>query len=149
MRSDALTDRMLATGRPDAYLDLFEQLVLDAAIQRLLKAPPSPSTRELLHQLLLSSSHRCHRQIAYRLQQLACPESVACVEVVLDRGFEHLAYTALTSAELTKWFSRLLWAIGTPEAFRLIRQHAHSEDGGVRREMARWIKRIAAATTPQ
>ena len=147
MRSDALTDRMLTAGRPDAYLDLFEQLVLDAAIQRLLKAPSSSHTRELLHQLLLSSSHRCHQQVARRLRQLAHPDSVACVEALLEGGFEHLAYTALTSGEIAAWFGGLLWAIGTPEAFALIRRHARSKDEGIRHEMKRWERRITPSAT--
>ncbi|MEO3991626.1 hypothetical protein [Pseudocitrobacter cyperus] len=149
MRSDALADRMLAAGRPDAYLDLFDQLVLDAAIHRLLNAPASTPGRELLHQLLLSPVHRCHQQVVRRLRQLAHPDSVVCVEQVLKNGFDYLAYTGLTSAEIATWFSRLLWAIGTPRAFALIRVQACSADEGIRTEMTRWLKRIAASETPQ
>ncbi len=50
-------------------------------------------------------------------------------------GFEHLAYTASEPGVIAKWFSWLLFEIGTEEAISVLRQYTQSQDPAVATEM--------------
>lgn len=147
-RSGNPLDSLLTVGQPDAYLDLFGKLLLDTAIHRLLAAKTPHDHLELFHQLLLAPDHRCHQQIAERLQHIGSPSTVNWIRKVLERGYGYLDYTGLDCGALTRWFAQVLWAIGTTEALAVIHEYAGSPDEGMATEMMRWQKCITASERP-
>ena len=100
---------------------------------------------DILNQLLINPNHRCHQQIAKNLQDYA-PSSttIPFVRKVLESNFEYLEYTCSGSDAIAKWFSWLLYSIGTAEAIDLMKEYSNSNDEGIRNEMLYRLKRIHA-----
>ncbi|PRP90093.1 hypothetical protein ENSA5_67900 [Enhygromyxa salina] len=90
---------------------------------------------DLKNRLLVTPGHRHHQAIARSLQAIADPSTVAFVRRALQLGYEHLEYTASEPDVITKWFSWLLFEIGTREAIEVMREFAGSRDQAVADEM--------------
>jgi hypothetical protein len=91
---------------------------------------------DLLNQLLINPNHRSHQQIAKNLQDIApSPTTVPFVRKALERNFDYLEYTCSDSDAIAKWFSWLLYSIGTEEAIDLMKEYSNSTDEGIANEM--------------
>jgi hypothetical protein len=114
-------------------------------LDTLLYAIESPDSQivAVLNELLMAPWHRSHQRVAKLLQQTASPTTVPYVKKVLENGFDFLKYTASDSHVIAKWFSWLLFAIGTREAIDLMQEYAASSDGGIAREMKYRLSKVA------
>ena len=91
---------------------------------------------DLLNDLLINPNHRSHQVIAKNLQDLApSPTTVPYVRKVLETNFDYLKYTYSDSDAIAKWFSWLLYSIGTDEAINLMKEYSDSTDAGIANEM--------------
>ena len=90
---------------------------------------------DIKHQLLISPSHQRHQAVARGLQRIGHPDSIPYVEAVFEQGFDFLAYTCSDHDVIAKWFSWLLFDIGTPEARALLVRLSSSEDPDIAKEM--------------
>jgi hypothetical protein len=91
---------------------------------------------DILNELLINQNHRSHQQIAKKLQDNApSPTTVPFVRKALETKFEYLEYTYSESNVIAKWFSWLLYSIGTPEAIDLMKEYSNSTDEGIANEM--------------
>ena len=98
---------------------------------------------DLLNELLINPNHRNHQQIAKALQDLApSPTTVPFVRKALETNFDYLEYTCSDSDAIAKWFSWLLYSIGTTEAIDLMKEYSHSADEGIRNEMLYRLKKV-------
>ncbi len=116
---------------------------LDSAIEPLLRAGEPHRYQDLFQQLLVLPGHHHHQEVAMELQQTGDPSTISYVRQVFAQGFDYLDYTCSDSDAIAKWFSHLLWKIGTPEALALIEEYAEHPDEGIREEMRYRLKRIA------
>lgn len=116
---------------------------LDLAIEPLLEAENPQDYLDILNQLLLIPYHTRHQEVAWSLQQIGSPDTVPFVRQVLESHFDYLEYTCSESGVIAKWFSHLLWKIGTPEAIALIEEYAQSSDEGIQGEMQYRLRRIS------
>ncbi|WFW64381.1 hypothetical protein NFJ77_19995 [Escherichia coli] len=98
---------------------------------------------DALNLLLVTSGHYHHQEVAMKLQQIGDPSTIPYVRQVFAHGFDYLDYTCSDSGAIAKWFSHLLWKIGTPEALALIQEYTSHSDEGIRKEMLYRLKRIA------
>jgi hypothetical protein len=64
------------------------------------------------------------------------------VRKVLENNFDYLQYTCSESSTIAKWFSWLLYSIGTKEAIELMREYSNSEDEGIANEMRYRLKKM-------
>ncbi len=117
-RINTVTEQLLSANNPRFYLDV-------------------------LNVLLVTSGHYHHQEVAMKLQQIGDPSTIPYVRQVFDQGFYYLDYTCSDSGAIAKWFSHLLWKIGTPEALALIQEYTSHSDEGIRKEMLYRLKRIA------
>ena len=102
-----------------------------------------PKYVDILNELLLDPNHKCHQQIAKTLQDDApSPSTVPFVRKVLESNFDHLEYTCSESDSIAKWFSWLLYSIGTTEAIDLMKEFSNSNDEGIRNEMRYRLKKL-------
>lgn len=92
---------------------------------------------DLLNELLINPNHRSHQQIAKTLQDqdTPSPTTVPFVKKVLETNFDYLEYTCSESGAIAKWFSWLLYAIGTSEAIDLMKEYSNSKNKGIANEM--------------
>jgi hypothetical protein len=98
---------------------------------------------DILNELLINPNHRSHQQIAKNLQDDAPrPTSVPFVRKALESNFDYLEYTCSDSGAIAKWFSWLLYSIGTTEAIDLMREYSNSSNEGIRNEMLYRLKKI-------
>jgi hypothetical protein len=97
---------------------------------------------DLLNELLINPNHRSHQRIAKALQHTPSPTTVPFVRKALESNFDYLEYTFSDSDVIAKWFSWLLYAIGTPEAIDLIKEYSHSTNEGIKKEMLYRLKRV-------
>lgn len=116
--------------------------LLDFAIEQLFGVKNQQDYLDILNQLLLIPYHTRHQEVAWRLQQIGSPDTVPFVRQVLESRFGYLEYTCSESEAIAKWFSHLLWNIGTPEAIALIEEYAQSSDEGIQGEMQYRLRRI-------
>jgi hypothetical protein len=96
-----------------------------------------------LHALVVAADHRCHQRVARLLQGIASETTVPVVVDVVNRGFDMFAYTCSVPGVIAKWFSWILFAVGTPrarEALELLSTSAADVD--VRREMASRLAKL-------
>jgi hypothetical protein len=99
---------------------------------------------DILNELLINPNHRSHQQIAKTLQDKApSPTTVPFVRKALERNFDYLEYTGSDSGAIAKWFSWLLYSIGTPEAIALMKEYGNSNDEGIRKEMLYRLKKAS------
>lgn len=98
---------------------------------------------DILNELLINPNHRNHQEIAKTLQDLApSPTTVPFVRKALESNFDYLEYTCSDSDAITKWFSWLLYSIGTTEAIDLMKEYSNSNDEGIRNEMLYRLKKV-------
>jgi hypothetical protein len=98
---------------------------------------------DLLNELLINPNHTQHQYIAKVLQDdIKSPSSVPFIEKALATHFDYLAYTCSESEVITKWFSWLLYEIGTPEAIAVMHRYAGDPDEGISNEMKRRLDKV-------
>lgn len=97
---------------------------------------------DLLNELLINPNHRSHQRIAKTLQDTPSPTTVPFVRKVLESNFTYLDYTYSEPAVIAKWFSWLLYSIGTTEAIDLMKEYSHSTDEGISKEMLYRLRNI-------
>lgn len=98
---------------------------------------------DLLNELLINPNHRSHQQIAKNLQDYApSPSTVPFVRKALESKFDYLEYTCSESNVIAKWFSWLLYSIGTKEAIELMKEYSDSNDEGIRDEMRYRLRKV-------
>lgn len=71
--------------------------------------------------------------------------TVPFVRKVLESNFDHLEYSCSETGVIAKWFSWLLFAIGTDEAIELMKEYSSSPDEGIRNEMLNRLKKVDSA----
>lgn len=96
----------------------------------------------ILNCLLINPNHHSHQYVARLLQEMACPTSIPYIKQVLDSEFAYLEYTCSESEVIAKWFSWILYSIGTKEAIDIIKEYTKSKDIGIRKEMLYRLKKI-------
>lgn len=101
-----------------------------------------PKYIDILNELLINPHHRKHQEIAKHLQDYPSPATVPFVRKVLESKFDFLEYTCSDSDAIAKWFSWLLYSIGTTEAIDLMKEYSNSSDDGIREEMLYRLKKI-------
>lgn len=102
---------------------------------------------DTLNELLVNPHHRSHQQIAKALQDEAPSAStIPFVRKALESNFDYLQYTCSESGSIAKWFSWLLFSIGTKEAIDLMKEYADSPDEGIANEMRNRLKKVNAKT---
>lgn len=95
-----------------------------------------PNFIDLLNELLINPHHKSHQVIAKNLQDIApSPTTVPFVRKALETNFDYLKYTCSESNSIAKWFSWLLYSIGTDEAIKLMKEYSNSTDKGIANEM--------------
>lgn len=98
---------------------------------------------DILNELLINPNHRSHQLIAKTLQDEApSPSTVPFVRKALESNFDYLEYTCSDSDAIAKWFSWLLYSIGTTEAIDLMKEYSNSSDEGIRNEMLYRLKKV-------
>lgn len=97
----------------------------------------------LLNQLLINPNHKSHQLIAKALQDHSpSPTTIPFVRKALESNFAYLEYTCSESSAIAKWFSWLLYLIGTKEAIDLMQEYSNSGDEGIANEMRYRLKKI-------
>jgi hypothetical protein len=132
--------KAIATSDPDEIRMTLTLIWLSGDISRYI---------DMLNELLINPNHRSHQQIAKSLQDNA-PSSttVPFVRKVLETNFDYLAYTCSNSNVIAKWFSWLLYAIGTTEAVDLMKEYSNSSDEGIRNEMRYRLEKLMFDKNP-
>lgn len=102
----------------------------------------SPTIIEVLNHLLIKSSHQSHQEIAMRLQKVKSPSTVLYVRKALETDFDYLAYTCSDDRTVAKWFSWILFEIGTPEALALMKEYTNSSNEGISAEMQYRLSKV-------
>ena len=98
---------------------------------------------DLLNELLINPNHKSHQVIAKTLQDHApSPTTVPFVRKVLETNFDYLEYTGSDSCAIAKWFSWLLYSIGTDEAINLMKEYSNSTDEGIANEMRYRLNKV-------
>jgi hypothetical protein len=97
---------------------------------------------DLLNKLLINPHHKSHQQIAKALQGIASPTTVPFVQKALETNFDYLNYTCSDSDVIAKWFSWILFKIGTTDAIKMIKEFTHSPNEGIAKEMLYRLKKI-------
>jgi hypothetical protein len=91
---------------------------------------------EILNELLINPNHKNHQLIARNLQFFApSTQTVPFVRKALESNFDYLEYCCSDSRAIAKWFSWLLYSIGTTEAIELMKEYSNSSNKGIREEM--------------
>jgi hypothetical protein len=102
-----------------------------------------PKFVDILNELLINPNHRSHQVIAKNLQDDApSATTVPFVRKALESKFGYLEYTYSESNVIAKWFSWLLYSIGTAEAIDLMKEYSNSTDEGVANEMRYRLKKV-------
>jgi hypothetical protein len=98
---------------------------------------------DLLNELLVNPNHTQHQYIAKALQDyIKSPSSIPFIEKALATHFDYLAYTCSESDVIAKWFSWLLYEIGTPEALAVMQRYADDPDEGIGNEMKHRLAKV-------
>jgi hypothetical protein len=97
---------------------------------------------DLLNELLINPHHKSHQQIAKSLQNIANPSTIPYIRKVLETEFDYLDYTCSDSDVIAKWFSWILFKIGTNDAIAMIKEFTHSPNEGIAKEMLYRLKKI-------
>jgi hypothetical protein len=97
---------------------------------------------DLLNELLINPYHKSHQQIAKVLQGIASPTTVPFVQKAFETNFDYLNYTCSDSDVIAKWFSWILFKIGTSDAIKMIKEFTHSPNEGIAKEMLYRLKKI-------
>ena len=98
---------------------------------------------DLLNQLLVTPGHNSHQEIAKYLQDVVkSPSSIPYIRIALASNFDYLEYTCSESEVIAKWFSWLLFEIGTDEAIAVMEEYSGSADSGISREMKYRLSKV-------
>lgn len=89
----------------------------------------------ILNTLLIESGHHQHQLIAKILQDAKNPSSIPFVRKALQSNFDYLEYTCSEPEVIAKWFSWLLFSIGTNEAISLMEEYTKCQNEGICSEM--------------
>jgi hypothetical protein len=122
-----------------AYLE--KERALQFSLGLILKSENTKSFVDLLNNLLISKEHESHQYVAQTLQRIADPKTIPFVNKVLENGFDYLRYTCSDDDVLAKWFSWILFSIGTDEAINVIKKYTYSKNEGIRNEMLYRLKK--------
>lgn len=96
-----------------------------------------------LNELLITPNHHNHQFIAKLLQDWApSPSTIPYVRKALESNFDYLEYTCSESNTIAKWFSWLLYSIGTSEAIDLMKEYSSSDDEGISEEMSYRLSKL-------
>ena len=107
-----------------------------------------PQYVDILNELLINPNHTSHQLIAKTLQDVTPSAStVPYVRKALESNFDYLEYTCSETSAIAKWFSWLLYSIGTKEAIGLIEEYINSSDEGIATEMRYRLKKYHASKT--
>lgn len=97
---------------------------------------------DLLNELLINPNHRSHQTIAKHLQDFApSPTTIPFVRKDLETNFDYLKYTCSEDNVIAKWFSWLLYTIGTKEAIDLMKEYSNASNEGIAEEMKYRLKK--------
>ena len=96
----------------------------------------------ILNELIINPNHRSHQQVARALQDTPSPTTIPFIRKALESNFDYLEYTYSESDAIAKWFSWLLYSIGTNEAIELMKEYSTSKDEGIRNEMLYRLKKV-------
>lgn len=132
--ASVLDDVEFVTDTVRSAVQKATQPEFDTAIQ-LMMLSKGATYLDLKNELLTTPGHTCHQEIAKDLQDLADPSTVPFVRHALGMGFRHLEYTASEPGVIAKWFSWLLFAIGTDEALETLVEFSAAPDQDVAAEM--------------
>ena len=136
LQADPRRDDTYVTAELRNAIQKGDRNELDACIHLLWISEDVKPFTDIMNELLVNPNHTQHQQIAKTLQDdVRSPSTIPFVEKVLATHFDFLAYTCSESDVIAKWFSWLLYAIGTPEAIAVIRQYAEDPDPGISKEM--------------
>jgi hypothetical protein len=98
---------------------------------------------DLLNELLVNPNHTQHQYIAKALQDdVKSPSSIPFIDKALATHFDYLDYTCSESGVIAKWFSWLLYEIGTPEAIAVMQRYADDQDEGISNEMKHRLAKV-------
>lgn len=107
-----------------------------------------PEYVDLLNELLINPNHTGHQLIAKTLQEVAPSAStVPFIKKALESNFDYLEYTCSETSAIAKWFSWLLYSIGTTEAIDLMKEYSNSSDEGIAGEMRYRLEKVMAGDT--
>jgi hypothetical protein len=102
-----------------------------------------PNFVDLLNELLINPNHRSHQVIAKNLQDFVpSPTTVPFVRKALEAKFDYLEYTCSDLDVIAKWFSWLLFSIGTDEAINLMKEYSNSTVEEIANEMRYRLNKI-------
>lgn len=117
---------------------------LSDAIFLVLRAEEPTAFIDTLNELIISPQHRSHQMLVKMLQDhLPSPKSIPYIRRALASNFDYLEYTGSDSDAIAKWFSWLLYAIGTEEAIEEMRAFSYSADEGIAQEMRYRLQKIS------
>jgi hypothetical protein len=123
-----------------------ESIDLDEAIEWIWSAAHNTGDviafTDILDELLVTPNHCQHQVIAKTLQDLKNPSSIPFAEKALASGFDYLSYTCSENGVIAKWFSWLLFEIGTTEAIEVMKKYAQDPDEDIRKEMRYRLAKI-------
>ena len=97
----------------------------------------------ILNDPVINPNHRSHQVISKNLQDIApSPTTVPFVRKALETNFDYLEYTGSDSDAIAKWFSWLLYSIGTDEAINLMKEYSNSPHEGIANEMRYRLNKV-------
>ncbi len=126
--------KAIATTDPDEIQRTLALVLLSGDISKYV---------DILNELLINPNHKRHQQVAKTLQDEApSPSTVPFVRKALESNFDYLEYTCSDSHAIAKWFSWLLYSIGTSEAIDLMKEYSNTRDEGIRKAMVYRLKKV-------
>ncbi len=98
---------------------------------------------DLLNELLVCPNHYSHQHIARVLQKLKDPSTIRYVKIALDSNFKYLEYTCSEDSAVAKWFSWILFEIGTEDSIQMLKDYTKSENESIRQEMTDRLSKLS------
>lgn len=98
---------------------------------------------DLLNELLVCPNHYSHQHIARVLQKLKDPSTIRYVKIALDSNFKYLEYTCSEDSAIAKWFSWILFEIGTEDSIQMLKDYTKSENESIRQEMTDRLSKLS------
>ncbi len=127
----------------EAAMESADAEALDEAVVWIWRTEDPNAFIDILNELMIRPMHRSHQAIVKMLQfQFPSPKSIPFVRRALASNFDYLEYTGSDSDAIAKWFSWLLYAIGTEEAIEEMRAFSYSADQGIANEMRYRLQKI-------
>jgi hypothetical protein len=140
---DVRSDKNFIRVEMEAAIQSAQQDRIQMTIPLIWFSADIPSFVDLLNRLLINPNHRSHQVIAKTLQDIApSPTTVPFVRKALETNFDYLAYTCSDSDVIAKWFSWLLYSIGTNEAIALMKEYSNSANEGIANEMRYRLSKV-------